>query len=115
MTPAALLLLALTPGVADIQQTQPEAPAVVLPDVEVTATKRGVALGGQEPIVSYDAAQIQAFGATNIGELVTLLEAQTRSARNLEDSLNTDSLLFVPLGYDFRSTGRAPERDLNAS
>jgi len=51
------------------------------PDVEVTATKRGVALGGQEPIVSYDATQIQAFGATNIGELVTLLEAQTRSAR----------------------------------
>ncbi|MFW8696181.1 hypothetical protein, partial [Mesorhizobium japonicum] len=34
-----------------------------------------------EPIVSYDAAQIQAFGATNIGELVSLLEAQTRSAR----------------------------------
>jgi len=61
MTSAALLLLA--------------------PDVEVTATKRGVALGGQEPIVSYDATQIQAFGATNIGELVTLLEAQTRSAR----------------------------------
>lgn len=81
MTSAALLLLALTPAAADVQQTQPEAPAVVLPDVEVTATKRGVALGGQEPIVSYDATQIQAFGATNIGELVTLLEAQTRSAR----------------------------------
>jgi hypothetical protein len=82
-----LLALAPTAGVAQtapaqaLAQARQEEPTVVLPDVEVTATRRGVALGGQEPIVSYDAAQIQAFGATNIGELVTLLEAQTRSAR----------------------------------
>ena len=96
MTQTALLLLALAPAAvtqpaaaepvqASVQtaspQSQQDAATVVLPDVEVTAARRGVALGGQEPIVSYDAAQIQAFGATNIGELVTLLEAQTRSAR----------------------------------
>ena len=83
MTPTALMLLALAPtaSAADIQPLQQEEVTTVLPDIEVTAAKRGVALGGQEPIVSYDAAQIQAFGATNIGELVTLLEAQTRSAR----------------------------------
>lgn len=90
MTQIALMLLALAPtaGVAQTTaaqttaaQTPQEEPATVLPDVEVTAARRGVALGGQEPIVSYDAAQIQAFGATNIGELITLLEAQTRSAR----------------------------------
>jgi hypothetical protein len=76
------MLLALAPtATVEIQQTSQDETTVVLPDVEVTAAKRGVALGGQEPIVSYDAAQIQAFGATNIGELVTLLEAQTRSAR----------------------------------
>jgi len=76
------MLLALAPAteVMAVQQDQTEA-TTVLPDIEVTAAKRGVALGGQEPIVSYDATQIQAFGATNIGELVTLLEAQTRSAR----------------------------------
>ena len=94
MTQTALLLLALAPAAAvqpaaeptPVQstaspQSQQDTPTVVLPDVEVTAARRGVALGGQEPIVSYDTAQIQAFGATNIGELVTLLEAQTRSAR----------------------------------
>ncbi|MFA4937762.1 TonB-dependent receptor plug domain-containing protein [Brevundimonas sp.] len=85
MTQTALLLLALAPTAGVVQPAQPqvqqEEPTTVLPDVEVTAARRGVALGGQEPIVSYDAAQIQAFGATNIGELVTLLEAQTRSAR----------------------------------
>ena len=85
MTQIALMLLALAPtaGVAQTTaaQTPQEESTVVLPDVEVTAARRGVALGGQEPIVSYDAAQIQAFGATNIGELITLLEAQTRSAR----------------------------------
>ena len=90
MTQIALMLLALAPtaGVAQTTaaqttaaQTPQEEPTTVLPDVEVTAARRGVALGGQEPIVSYDAAQIQAFGATNIGELITLLEAQTRSAR----------------------------------
>lgn len=82
MVPTALMLLALAPTeAAAVQPAQQEEPATVLPDIEVTATKRGVALGGQEPIVSYDAAQIQAFGATNISELVTLLEAQTRSAR----------------------------------
>ncbi|MFN7129771.1 MAG: TonB-dependent receptor plug domain-containing protein, partial [Brevundimonas sp.] len=83
MTPTALMLLALAPtaSAADIQPLQQEEATTVLPDIEVTAAKRGVALGGQEPIVSYDATQIQAFGATNIGELVTLLEAQTRSAR----------------------------------
>lgn len=85
MTQTALLLLALAPSAAAVEPAQPqvqqEEPTVVLPDVEVTAARRGVALGGQEPIVSYDSAQIQAFGATNIGELVTLLEAQTRSAR----------------------------------
>lgn len=97
MTQTALLLLALAPAAGVVQpvqaqtieaqpveaqaQVQQEEPTVVLPDVEVTAARRGVALGGQEPIVSYDAAQIQAFGATNIGELITLLEAQTRSAR----------------------------------
>lgn len=85
MTQTALLLLALAPSAAVVEPAQPqvqqEEPTVVLPDVEVTAARRGVALGGQEPIVSYDSAQIQAFGATNIGELVTLLEAQTRSAR----------------------------------
>ncbi|WEK41103.1 MAG: TonB-dependent receptor [Candidatus Brevundimonas colombiensis] len=99
MTQTALLLLALAPaaavqpaaaepaaGQAILPQaatppSQQDAATVVLPDVEVTAARRGVALGGQEPIVSYDTAQIQAFGATNIGELVTLLEAQTRSAR----------------------------------
>ncbi|MFN3878040.1 MAG: TonB-dependent receptor plug domain-containing protein [Brevundimonas sp.] len=85
MTQIALMLLALAPT-AGVTQTTPaqtpqEDPAVVLPEIEVTAARRGVALGGQEPIVSYDAAQIQAFGATNIGELITLLEAQTRSAR----------------------------------
>ncbi|MFN6980386.1 MAG: TonB-dependent receptor plug domain-containing protein [Brevundimonas sp.] len=76
-----LLALAPTASAADIQPLQQEEATTVLPDIEVTAAKRGVALGGQEPIVSYDATQIQAFGATNIGELVTLLEAQTRSAR----------------------------------
>lgn len=85
MTQIALMLLALAPtaGVAQTTpaQTPQEDPTVVLPEIEVTAARRGVALGGQEPIVSYDAAQIQAFGATNIGELITLLEAQTRSAR----------------------------------
>jgi hypothetical protein len=85
MTQTALLLLALAPTAGVVQpsqtQVQQEEPTVVLPDVEVTAARRGVALGGQEPIVSYDSAQIQAFGATNIGELITLLEAQTRSAR----------------------------------
>lgn len=97
MTQTALLLLALAPAAGVVQpvqaqtneaqpveaqaQVQQEEPTVVLPDVEVTAARRGVALGGQEPIVSYDSAQIQAFGATNIGELITLLEAQTRSAR----------------------------------
>ena len=85
MTQIALMLLALAPT-AGVTQTTPaqtpqEDPTVVLPEIEVTAARRGVALGGQEPIVSYDAAQIQAFGATNIGELITLLEAQTRSAR----------------------------------
>ncbi|KAK0351490.1 hypothetical protein LTR94_024761, partial [Friedmanniomyces endolithicus] len=82
MTTAALMLLALAPNAAatSVQQAQDETPTI-LPDVEVQAARRGVALGGQEPIVSYDTAQIQAFGATNIGELVTLLEAQTRSAR----------------------------------
>ncbi len=87
---ASLLLLALAPTaatanveVAQVQtQTPPEDEAVaVLPDIVVTGQQRGVALGGQEPIVSYDTTQLQAFGATNIGELVTLLEAQTRSAR----------------------------------
>ena len=91
MTQTALLLLALAPaaavqpaaaepaaGQATLPQaatppSQQDAATVVLPDVEVTAARRGVALGGQEPIVSYDTAQIQAFGATNIGELVTLL------------------------------------------
>lgn len=85
MTQIALMLLALAPtaGVAQTTaaQTPQEEPTTVLPEIEVTAARRGVALGGQEPIVSYDAAQIQAFGATNIGELITLLEAQTRSAR----------------------------------
>jgi hypothetical protein len=85
MTQIALMLLALAPTASVAQttaaQTPQEEPTTVLPDVEVTAARRGVALGGQEPIVSYDAAQIQAFGATNIGELITLLEAQTRSAR----------------------------------
>ena len=82
MIPTALMLLALAPTAGtEIQSPQQEEPATVLPDIEVTAVKRGVALGGQEPIVSYDSTQIQAFGATNIGELVTLLEAQTRSAR----------------------------------
>jgi len=83
MTPTALMLIALasTAEPAAVQQSQEAEPSVVLPDVNVTGVKRGVALGGQEPIVSYDSAQIQAFGATNIGELVTLLEAQTRSAR----------------------------------
>ena len=85
MTQIALMLLALAPtaGVAQTTaaQTPQEEPTTVLPEIEVTAARRGVALGGQEPIVSYDTAQIQAFGATNIGELITLLEAQTRSAR----------------------------------
>lgn len=83
MTLSALMLLALAPNAeaVQVQNPQTDEPVVVLPDVEVTTTRRGVALGGQEPIVSYDAAQIQAFGATNIGELVSLLEAQTRSAR----------------------------------
>lgn len=83
MTLSALMLLALAPNAEAVQvQNHPaDEPVVVLPDVEVTTTRRGVALGGQEPIVTYDAAQIQAFGATNIGELVSLLEAQTRSAR----------------------------------
>ncbi|MFN7128125.1 MAG: TonB-dependent receptor plug domain-containing protein [Brevundimonas sp.] len=82
MIPTALMLLALAPTAGtEIQSPQQEEATTVLPDIEVTATKRGVALGGQEPIVSYDSTQIQAFGATNIGELVTLLEAQTRSAR----------------------------------
>ncbi|URI15757.1 TonB-dependent receptor domain-containing protein [Brevundimonas albigilva] len=90
MPAASLLLLALAPTaatanveVAQVQtQTPPEDEAVaVLPDIVVTGQQRGVALGGQEPIVSYDTTQLQAFGATNIGELVTLLEAQTRSAR----------------------------------
>ena len=82
MIPTALMLLALAPTAGtEIQSSQQEEATTVLPDIEVTATKRGVALGGQEPIVSYDSTQIQAFGATNIGELVTLLEAQTRSAR----------------------------------
>lgn len=94
MNSTALMLLALAPaapaqaevvapaasGAVEVVQEQQE-PTTVLPDVVVTAQKRGVALGGQEPIVSYDATQLQAFGATNIGELVTLLEAQTRSAR----------------------------------
>ena len=84
MTLSALMLLALAPNAEAVQaqqHPQTDEPVVILPDVEVTTTRRGVALGGQEPIVSYDAAQIQAFGATNIGELVSLLEAQTRSAR----------------------------------
>lgn len=90
MPAASLLLLALAPTVAAAEveaaqvqtQTPPEDEAVtLLPDVVVTGQQRGVALGGQEPIVSYDTTQLQAFGATNIGELVTLLEAQTRSAR----------------------------------
>nr|WP_314437873.1 TonB-dependent receptor [uncultured Brevundimonas sp.] len=83
MTLTALMLLALAPNAqaVQVQSAQTDDPVVVLPDIEVTTTRRGVALGGQEPIVSYDAAQIQAFGATSIGELVTLLEAQTRSAR----------------------------------
>ncbi|WP_426024412.1 TonB-dependent receptor plug domain-containing protein [Brevundimonas sp. PWP3-1b1] len=90
MTQIALMLLALAPtaGVAQTTaaqttaaETPQEEPTTVLPEIEVTAARRGVALGGQEPIVSYDTAQIQAFGATNIGELITLLEAQTRSAR----------------------------------
>jgi hypothetical protein len=80
---SALMLLALAPSAEAVQTqaSQEEDAVVLLPDIDVTATRRGVALGGQEPIVSYDTAQIQAFGATNIGELVTLLEAQTRSAR----------------------------------
>lgn len=83
MTPTALMLIALasTAEPAAARQSQEAEPSVVLPDLNVTGVKRGVALGGQEPIVSYDSTQIQAFGATNIGELVTLLEAQTRSAR----------------------------------
>ena len=83
MSSSALLLLALVPTAEAVQpQTPPEDEAVtLLPDVVVTGQQRGVALGGQEPIVSYDTTQLQAFGATNIGELVTLLEAQTRSAR----------------------------------
>ena len=84
MSASALLLLALVPSAQAVQpQTPPDDEEVVsvLPDIVVTGQQRGVALGGQEPIVSYDTAQLQAFGATNIGELVTLLEAQTRSAR----------------------------------
>lgn len=84
MSSSALLLLALLPAAQAVQpQTPPEDEEAValLPDIVVTGQQRGVALGGQEPIVSYDTAQLQAFGATNIGELVTLLEAQTRSAR----------------------------------
>lgn len=84
MSASALLLLALVPTAQAVQpQTPPgdEEAVALLPDIVVTGQQRGVALGGQEPIVSYDTAQLQAFGATNIGELVTLLEAQTRSAR----------------------------------
>ncbi|MBL7466282.1 hypothetical protein INQ08_23975, partial [Escherichia coli] len=69
MTLSALMLLALAPNAEAVQaqqHPQTDEPVVILPDVEVTTTRRGVALGGQEPIVSYDAAQIQAFGATNI-------------------------------------------------
>lgn len=85
MISPALMLLALAPSAEAAQAVQPPQPddeaVAVLPDIVVTGQQRGVALGGQEPIVSYDTAQLQAFGATNIGELVTLLEAQTRSAR----------------------------------
>ena len=86
---AALLLLALAPVVQQAQ-TQPQPSTTTQQDDEVydlgevlvtAPTPRGVALGGQEPIASFDSTQLQAFGASSIGELVTLLESQTRSAR----------------------------------
>lgn len=54
---------------------------VDLGEIDVVAPRRGEALGGQEPILSLDPSQIQAYGAANIGELAAALEGQTRSAR----------------------------------
>lgn len=74
---------------AAVAQTQPAAPAdhasstssTTVESVVISATQRGEARGGQQPLAAYDAFQIQAFGASTIDELVELLEAQTTSAR----------------------------------
>jgi hypothetical protein len=53
-----------------------------LPDIVVSSARpRGSVQGDIEPEIVLDAEQLRAYGASNIGELLTALEPLTRSAR----------------------------------
>src|SRR5690606_14165336 len=65
-----------------VPQEEIDADAYDLGTLEVVTTaRRGAALGDYEPELTLDEEQIKAYGASSIEELMTLLEAQTRSAR----------------------------------
>ena len=105
MTLAAALLYALasgaiqtaptpqiTPGSLDDEDQDalptgaPAADGYELDDIIVTGVRpRGSVQGDIEPDIVLDAEQLSAYGASNIGELLTALEPLTRSARGRSD------------------------------
>ncbi len=71
---------------ASAVQVEPQDDEVVLPDVIVSSGRpRGSVESDIQPELVLDPAQIQAYGASNIGELLAALAPQTRSTRGRGD------------------------------